>query len=244
MSPGWRGYGCTDGREAFSDTSQLIEVLLLTLSNLFFFPAIIVALYRRHYIEAVVYFYNMFTSAVSDFIFASDIVFFCFFCLCQCHSITLRIWSTSAICSFSWCVTCSLCLLLWGRVFFGISTTLVRWGHDLILKHTLVKEWMSMCPEEMKFKMEKCKFFCMTIDKTKTKLNLQMDTFAHFLHFLAKSGLHFGFPISYFWLFLYLIFHFYCILSWTQKGVCHFVCLFRCVHACMHTTVIMLRSQF
>ena len=67
----------------------------------------------------------------------------CFF-LCQCHSITLRIWSTSAICSFSWCVTCSLCLLLWGRVFFGISTTLVHWGHDLILKHTLVKEWLSV----------------------------------------------------------------------------------------------------
>ena len=73
MSPGWRGYGCTDGREAFSDTSQLVEVLLLTLSNLFFFPAIIVALYRRHYVEAVVYFYNMFTSTVSDFIFASVI---------------------------------------------------------------------------------------------------------------------------------------------------------------------------
>ncbi|KAK7100367.1 hypothetical protein V1264_023334 [Littorina saxatilis] len=59
---GWRGYGCTDGREAYSGSSQLTEVLLLTISNLFFMPAIFVALHRRYYIEAMVYFYNMFFS--------------------------------------------------------------------------------------------------------------------------------------------------------------------------------------
>ena len=91
-----------------------------------------------------------------------------------------------------------------------------------------------MCPEEMKFKMDKCKFFCMTVDKTKTKLNLQMDTFAHFLHFPAKSGLDFGFPISCLFLIIPLFdcsFLLYFIMD-TKR--CMSLCVLVQVCACLH----------
>lgn len=59
---GWKGFDCSEGNDALTDDSQLIEVLLLTLSNLFFLPAIGLATYRKHYLEALVYLYNMFFS--------------------------------------------------------------------------------------------------------------------------------------------------------------------------------------
>ncbi|CAF4168943.1 unnamed protein product, partial [Adineta steineri] len=58
---GYRGYGCTDNTYA-RVSRYLPSVLFLTLSNLMFIPAIILAIYYRLYIEALVYFFNMFFS--------------------------------------------------------------------------------------------------------------------------------------------------------------------------------------
>lgn len=58
---GYRGYGCTDDHQSFL-WRFLPSVLFLTLSNLLFIPAIIVSIYHRLYIEALVFFFNMFFS--------------------------------------------------------------------------------------------------------------------------------------------------------------------------------------
>lgn len=59
---GWRGYGCNDGSRAETASAERISVYLLTLSNLGFLPGIVLAIYRRYYVEALVYSYNMFFS--------------------------------------------------------------------------------------------------------------------------------------------------------------------------------------
>ncbi|XP_052776198.1 transmembrane protein 8B-like [Mya arenaria] len=61
---GWRGFDCSDGSDLESDSYQLQELLLLTLSNLVFIPAIVLASYRRYYVEALVFAYNMVFSAL------------------------------------------------------------------------------------------------------------------------------------------------------------------------------------
>ncbi|KAL4236436.1 Transmembrane protein 8A [Mactra antiquata] len=61
---GWQGYDCSDGSEVRGHAEQLLELLLLTLSNIFFLPAIILSLYRRHYVETLVYTFTMVFSAL------------------------------------------------------------------------------------------------------------------------------------------------------------------------------------
>lgn len=61
-SVGYRGWGCTDGKKALASSELLLGTLLLTLSNIFFIPAIIVALRRKFYTEALLYFSTMFFS--------------------------------------------------------------------------------------------------------------------------------------------------------------------------------------
>ncbi|XP_062866936.1 post-GPI attachment to proteins factor 6 [Trichomycterus rosablanca] len=59
---GWQGWSCSDNSSAQSFSRQLTAALLLTLSNLFFIPPIIVALYRGYHPEAAVYLFTMFFS--------------------------------------------------------------------------------------------------------------------------------------------------------------------------------------
>lgn len=59
---GWSGWGCTDNSTAQSYSRQLRASLLLTLSNLAFLPAIVVAVKRYYITEASVYLFNMFFS--------------------------------------------------------------------------------------------------------------------------------------------------------------------------------------
>nr|XP_061795568.1 transmembrane protein 8B-like [Nerophis lumbriciformis] len=59
---GWRGWGCTDDSTAQPLTRQFAATLLLTLSNLSFLPAIVVAIKRFYITEASVYLFTMFFS--------------------------------------------------------------------------------------------------------------------------------------------------------------------------------------
>ncbi|XP_033993886.1 post-GPI attachment to proteins factor 6 [Trematomus bernacchii] len=59
---GWSGWGCTDGSSAQSYGRQLTATLLLTLSNLAFLPATVVAVKRCFITEASVYLFTMFFS--------------------------------------------------------------------------------------------------------------------------------------------------------------------------------------
>uniref|UniRef100_A0A1A8DR33 Transmembrane protein 8A n=1 Tax=Nothobranchius kadleci TaxID=1051664 RepID=A0A1A8DR33_NOTKA len=59
---GWKGWGCTDDSSAQSYAHQITAILLLTLSNLFFLPAIVVAVRRSYLTEASIYLFTMFFS--------------------------------------------------------------------------------------------------------------------------------------------------------------------------------------
>ncbi|KYO44565.1 transmembrane protein 8A [Alligator mississippiensis] len=59
---GWSGWSCTDDTKAQSEGAQNLATLLLTLSNLMFLPAIVVAVYRYYLVEASIYIYTMFFS--------------------------------------------------------------------------------------------------------------------------------------------------------------------------------------
>ena len=61
-SSGYRGWTCDDAEESEPVWKLVGDTLLLTLSNLFFLPAVILALYYRLYTEALIYGATMFFS--------------------------------------------------------------------------------------------------------------------------------------------------------------------------------------
>jgi len=61
-SAGYRGWTCDDSGESEPVWKLVGDTLLLTLSNLFFLPAVILALYYRLYTEALIYAATMFFS--------------------------------------------------------------------------------------------------------------------------------------------------------------------------------------
>ncbi|XP_046406052.1 post-GPI attachment to proteins factor 6 isoform X2 [Ischnura elegans] len=56
---GYNGWGCTDGQNAIHHSTLLLNTLLLTLSNVFFIPAIVLAIRRSMISEALVYLATM-----------------------------------------------------------------------------------------------------------------------------------------------------------------------------------------
>nr|XP_046479963.1 post-GPI attachment to proteins factor 6-like isoform X1 [Neodiprion pinetum] len=58
----YRGFDCTDDQYVQNDSSVLIDLLMLTLSNLVFVGSIYFALHRAYYAEALIYFAVMFFS--------------------------------------------------------------------------------------------------------------------------------------------------------------------------------------
>ena len=60
---GYRGWDCTEDSEVPDSWTILLASLLLTLSNLLFIPSIYIAVKRRYYTEAVIYFFAMFFSS-------------------------------------------------------------------------------------------------------------------------------------------------------------------------------------
>lgn len=60
---GYRGLICNDTTYALTKEEQLRAVYLLTLSNFAFLPAIVLAVYRRYFTLAAIFFFNFFFSA-------------------------------------------------------------------------------------------------------------------------------------------------------------------------------------
>lgn len=95
---GWRGWGCTDNSQATPAPLLLMKTLLLTLSNLFFLPAIVLATRRQFYTEAVVYgvtmFFSMFYHACDVDMFGFCLLRFEVLQFCDFFSAVLSLWVT------------------------------------------------------------------------------------------------------------------------------------------------------
>ncbi|KDR20728.1 hypothetical protein L798_04684, partial [Zootermopsis nevadensis] len=97
---GYIGWGCTDDSRVTSLSDLLIAALLLTLSNMFFIPAAVMAIRRKYYTEAFVYTCTMFFSTFYHACDAGeDIYSYCLMRLnvlqfCDFYSAILSLWVT------------------------------------------------------------------------------------------------------------------------------------------------------
>lgn len=97
---GYTGWGCSDDSKVTSMVELLTAALLLTISNMFFIPAIVMALRRKYYTEAFVYTCTMFFSTFYHACDAGeDIYSYCLMRLnvlqfCDFYSAILSLWVT------------------------------------------------------------------------------------------------------------------------------------------------------
>ncbi|KAJ9589292.1 hypothetical protein L9F63_017501 [Diploptera punctata] len=97
---GYIGWGCTDDSRVTSLVELLVAALLLTLSNMFFIPAVVMAIRRKYYTEALVYACTMFFSTFYHACDAGeDIYSYCLMRLnvlqfCDFYSAILSLWVT------------------------------------------------------------------------------------------------------------------------------------------------------
>ena len=61
---GYKGWACNDDSNVNFNTSTLLMTLILTISNVFFLPAVYVAVKRCYYAEGLIYFSTMLFSTL------------------------------------------------------------------------------------------------------------------------------------------------------------------------------------
>uniref|UniRef100_A0A8D0DJ93 Post-GPI attachment to proteins 6 n=1 Tax=Salvator merianae TaxID=96440 RepID=A0A8D0DJ93_SALMN len=126
------GWSCTDDTKAQSVGRQMLATLLLTLSNLLFLPAIAVALYHYHLVEASVYTFTMF---FSTFYHACDQPGVAVLCImeydtlqfCDFLGSVVSIWVT-IVCMARLQEILKYILCILGTLFIAMSLQLDRWG--------------------------------------------------------------------------------------------------------------------
>lgn len=125
---GYRGWDCTDGSLALSDSEILVAILLLTLSNLLFIPSIYFAYRRGYYTEAVTYFCSMFASTFYHACDSRENQFgFCLFPhgvlqFCDFYCALLTIWVTLVAMSYTSTRIISLAHII-GAIILAFSVT-------------------------------------------------------------------------------------------------------------------------
>ncbi|XP_067316635.1 post-GPI attachment to proteins factor 6-like [Anolis sagrei] len=152
---GWGGWGCTDATKALSLGAQTLAILLLTLSNLFFLPAIVVAVRRYYLVEASVYTFTMFFSTFYHACDQPGVVVFCIMDYdtlqyCDFLGSVVSLWVT-ILCMARIKTTLKYVLCVLGTLFIAMSLNLDRrgvWnmmGPSLVALTIMTSAWVFRC---------------------------------------------------------------------------------------------------